>query len=72
MASLPTDDRKAAWEAACRLLRRREEELREKSANWRQRRLSPENFTDLKNEVAELSKLEQCLFRKAFPTVDPR
>ena len=71
MANLPTDDRKAAWEAACRLLRRREEELRDKSAKWRQRLLSSEDLTDIKNEVAELRELEQALFRKAFPGMVP-
>lgn len=68
-----TADRKhRAWQAAARLLQRREEELRAVTARWQAGLVPFKAFVCLKDEVFALWEFERDLFHKAFPSTPRR
>lgn len=66
MRYMASDRRQRAWQAAARLLKQREEELREMTAEWEQGVVSFQTLINLKDEVHALWQFERDLFHKAF------
>lgn len=64
---MSSDHHQRAWQAAARLLKQREEELRETVAQWEQGLAPFHTLMDLKKEVHALLEFERELFKKAFP-----
>jgi hypothetical protein len=66
IAHMTSDLHQRAWQAAARLLRQREAELRETTAQWKHGVASFQALIDLKDEVQALWQLERDLFHKTF------
>jgi hypothetical protein len=64
---MAADRHQRAWQAAARLLKRREEELREITARWEHGQVAFETVIRLKDEVYALMEFEREVFHRAFP-----
>jgi hypothetical protein len=63
---MAADRHQRAWQAAARLLKRREEELREITARWEHGLAAFRAVISVKDEVYALWEFERDLFQKVF------